>query len=116
MTYLKRHFQALTEDQLQKVWEYKCGDWYEKVPTDGTWLACERCGVLPRTWIFDNGSFAKCLCYDLYDECPVRTESIMSVHKRTGLTEEYSRDKLRSAWCEFALTGVEQNKLENGRW
>lgn len=109
-------YHLLNEEQLKLAWSYKAGDWYEKVNPEHTWLECGRCGLLPRCWRFDNGLYATCLCYDLYDEKPVRSESIMSVYTRTGLTAEYEPDNLRLTWNLFAKDGVERNKLEEGKW
>lgn len=109
-------YSMLNEDQLESVWSLRVGDWYQKVNPDHTWLECGRCGILPRQWRFDNGLYATCLCYQRYDEKPARSESIMSVHKRTGLTAEYEPDNLRLVWNAFAKDGVERNKLGEGRW
>lgn len=108
-------YHLLNDEQVEQAWSFRAGDWYEKVEGDD-WFECDICCVKPRIWCFNNGSFAKCLCYDMYDECPVRTESILSVYKRTGLTAEYKRDNLRLTWNLFAKDGVERNKLENGKW
>lgn len=109
-------YSILNQEQLELVWSFKAGDWYEKVDPDKSWLKCGRCGVLPRTWRFDNGLYATCLCYDRYEEKPVRVESINSVYKRTGLTEEYDSDNLRRVWNLFAKDGIERNKLGEGKW
>lgn len=109
-------YSLLSKEQLDEMWSYKAGYWYERVHPEGAWLECGRCGVLPRRWVFDNGCYATCLCYDNYDDKPVRSESIMSVYTRTGLTAEYEPDKLRLTWNLFARDGVERNTLESGRW
>lgn len=109
-------YKLMNKEQLDEMWSLKAGYWYETVNPDQTWFECGRCGVLPRYWRFNNGSYATCLCYDLYEEKPVRTESIMSVYTRTGLTAEYEPDNLRLTWNLFAKDGVERNKLETGRW
>lgn len=107
----------ITEEQIDEMYSNRAGDWYEKVDTEAaSWYRCKMCMLYPRTWIFNNGSFARCLCYNKYDKCPARSESILSVYKRTGLTAEYDRDNLRISWNMFALTGVEQNKLDEGTW
>lgn len=107
-------YNLLSEGQLEVAWSFKAGDWYEKV--EGDWKDCGRCLVQPRVWRFDNGLYATCLCYDLYDEKPVRCESVLSVYNRTGLTAEYCPDNLRLTWNLFAEDGVERNKLESGKW
>lgn len=109
-------YRILSDEQLESVWSFRVGDWYDKVKPTQVWLECARCGVIPRCWRFDNGMYATCLCYDMYDDKPVRCESIMSVYTRTGSTEEYEPDNLRLTWNLFAKDGVERNKLENGKW
>lgn len=109
-----------TEEEIDEFYSWRAGNWYDKVPVESEegkyWYHCKKCGFQPRTWIFNNGSYARCLCYTKYDKCPARSESIMSVYGRTGLTAEYNRDNLLTSWNMFALTGVEQNKLEEGMW
>jgi hypothetical protein len=114
--YLKAHFESLKPEELEKVFAYKCGDWYDKVDEQDGWLKCGQCGVLPRTWCFNNGRYATCLCVDKYDEKPVRTESVLSIRKRTGLTVEFKPDNLRLRWNVYAETGIPQNKLPEGCW
>lgn len=109
-------YKLLIKEQLEEMWAMKAGYWYDTVNPEHAWLECGRCGVLPRCWRFDNGLYATCLCYDLYEENPVRSESIMSVYTRTGLTAEYEPDNLRLTWNLFAKDGVERNKLESGKW
>lgn len=109
-------YSLLSKEQLDEMWSLKAGEWFEPVNPEHTWLECGRCGVLPRQWRFDNGLYATCLCYDTYDEKPVRSESVMSVYTRTGGGAEYEPDNLRLTWNLFANDGVERNTLESGRW
>lgn len=81
-------------------WSMSCGEWFEPLKSVKGWKKCKQCGMFPRVWIFDNGSYAKCHCFDLYDG-GVQSESINSIYKRTGSASEYSRDNLRSAWNDF---------------
>lgn len=109
-------FSILTESEIDKIYGMRHIDAYEKLACTEGWLTCSKCGVHPRIWTFNNGSWATCLCFRMYEEHPVRTESVLSVLKRTGLTVEYSRDNLRLAWNEYAESGVMQNKLPEGQW
>lgn len=109
-------FSILNEDQLEKVWSSRHGNWYEKVSTDKHWATCKSCGVLPRLWVFNNGAHAQCLCKLRYEAAPVRSESILSVYKRTELTAEYDSDNLRVLWNKFAEDGIERNTLGEGKW
>lgn len=97
-------------------WEHAVGDWYKPLESVKGWKLCKECNEFPRVWIFDNGSHAKCCCGHKYDAAPARSESILSVLKRTGGIAEYSRDSLREAWNDFIVTGKPQNKLEEGKW
>ena len=73
------------------------------------WSKCPKCNELPRVWIFDNGSFAKCRCTYKYDLPEASSESIMSVCRRNnGDVSEYDRDYLRQAWNRFVDTGEKQ--------
>lgn len=102
------------EDEMYKLRHI---DAYEELKYPDGWLKCKVCGVLPRSWCFNNGRFATCLCFQKYDEHPARAESVMSVHKRTGgSTREYDADALRVAWNTFVTTGKLQNELGEGKW
>ena len=107
---------SLTDEQLESHWQYSVIDAYERLEDTDGWLRCGKCGRHPRVWRFDNGQHAKCLCFGLYDAAPARAESIMSVYKRTGLTVDYRRDNLKDAWNKWVETGIDQNKLPEGRW
>lgn len=115
---MSRHLHK--EEDIDEFYSWRAGDYYKKVPVESEagkhWCHCHTCGFQPRIWLFNNGSFARCICYTKYDPCPARSESILSVYKRTGLTAEYNPDNLRIAWNIFALTGEEQNKLNEGCW
>ena len=109
-------FSNFSDKEIDKLYEMRHIDAYEMlVDTDG-WSKCGRCGVHPRSWRFNNGIWATCLCFRKYEEHPVRTESVLSVLKRTGLTVEYEPDTLRTQWNKFAADGVMRNKLPEGQW
>lgn len=111
------NYSQFSEEDIDKFYELKHIDAYQKLENPEGWLKCSVCGVLPRKWCFNNGKYATCLCYKKYDIHPARAESIMSVHTRcNGNLKEYDSDDLRKAWNIFAKTGVIQNKLEEGRW
>jgi len=111
-------FRLLSDEQIDELYILKHGDWYEKIPHYAVddWNKCDRCGVLPRCWKFNNGSYATCLCFGRYEEKPVRTESVLSVLNRTGLTAEYNPNNLRTQWNKYAADGVARNKLPEGQW
>lgn len=109
-------FSNFSDKDIDKLYDMKHIDAYEKLVDATGWNKCGVCGVLPRTWKFNNGSHATCLCFRMYDEHPARTESVMSVLKRTGLTAEYEPDTLRTQWNKFSADGVLRNKLPEGQW
>lgn len=111
------NYSKFSQEDIDKFYEMKHIDAYGKIEDSEGWLTCRNCGVYPRTWTFNNGSWATCLCFKKYDIHPVRSESIMSVHKRcNGNVSEYSRDNLRLAWNKYVETGELQNKLDEGCW
>lgn len=101
---------------LDELWAIRGDHWEEILDEDG-WSKCERCNTMPRLWRFNNGCYAKCICYGVYDCGPVRAESIMSYVKRNdGSALGYPRDSLRTEWNKFARDGIERNKLPEGQW
>jgi len=81
-------------------WALHVGNWY-LTPEDGqNWSICPTCGQVPRVWVFNHGSQAKCCCFDLYSS-GIISESVMAVITRTGSAKEYSRDNLRIAWNDY---------------
>lgn len=102
-------------------WSNSCIDSYDPIDVVSDWwggefLECPKCDRKPRLWIFDNGKFAKCQCCEVYGQPMARSESITSVHMRTGNTAEYNLDDLRLAWNKYVETGEPQNKLAEGIW
>lgn len=97
-------------------WQYAAINAYHPLISVKGWKKCKKCKEFPRIWVFDNGCYAKCCCSYTYDPAPVQSESINSVYKRMGNTENYSRDNLKTAWNKFVTTGIEQNILPEGIW
>jgi hypothetical protein len=62
-----------------------------------TWVECKVCLELPRLWIFDNGKYAKCSCYDQY-EPGVSSVSVMEWYKINKSFGSYPSDELRVNW------------------
>lgn len=87
--------------KTKKQWDI--GEWYEPLISVKGWNACPKCKEFPRTWVFDNGSFAKCRCFQMYD-VGVQSESISDVARRCGgSVREYNPDGLRIAWNEHII-------------
>lgn len=78
------------------------------------WVACTKCGHLPRLWLFNNGKSAACQCFQRYGN-HVRSESILSkVNRGAPLDDEYC-DELRDNWNHWVKT-EEILELEEGMW
>jgi hypothetical protein len=112
-------YKNFTKEQAEPFWEFHCINAYLPLESTEGWLECNGCGQHPRVWLFDNGRYATCLCFEKYDKNrPAVAESIMSVYKRTGMTKEYKSDDLRLNWNKYVETGEfqDKSKLGEGRW
>ena len=84
------------------LWKYAVISAYTDEGVDDTWLQCPQCGERPRTWVFDNGRYAKCCCADMYGPAQATAEDIMSVYNRcNGDVSSYCCDDLRLAWNKY---------------
>ena len=102
---------------------YNCIDDYKDLEFPEQWECCPKCGLKPKTWIFDNGLSTACGCWESkYDHFSIYAESIMSVHKRTEGKKmtDYDRDELRRNWNHWCKTGEvlfeHASKRNDGRW
>jgi hypothetical protein len=94
-----------------------CIDAYEDPPAEQQWDNCPCCGLRPKVWTFDNGRSTACGCWDnTYKHHSIMAESIMSVYKRTGRTQEYDSDGLRKNWNHWCKTGKILFAKPNGLW
>lgn len=91
-------------------WKYHSFDFYVSVDNPEEWIPCPTCGLVPRIWVFDNGSHARCVCgEDRYHPTnEVSSEPIGSVVGRTGGFAEYNKDNLRRAWNKYIMTIQEE--------
>lgn len=90
---------------------------YKPLSDSSGWLVCAKCGVLPRTWRFDNGCHATCLCFRMYENHPARSECVNSYAKRMNCNfTDYQHNSLRDAWNKYVETGEPQNILPEGQW
>lgn len=79
-------------------WEYATIPDYKPLADPAGWLECPYCGEHPRTWVFDNGNYAKCRCTYKYDKPEAEALSIIeAVQKRKMAYDEYCV-LLRDAW------------------
>ncbi len=89
---------------------FKVHDWHYCIPSYkeplGEWDACPCCGLAPKVWVFDNGRFTACGCWNSkYSHFSIGAESIMRVLTRTGGFTEYSDDDHRINWNQWCKTG-----------
>jgi hypothetical protein len=78
----------------------------------GDWLVCPKCAEKPRVWQFDNGNYAKCKCFERYEN-GVSAESICeSMTKHNGSMGFYDMDGLRKVWNNHIKQLIE---AENGK-
>ena len=86
--------------------KYKVHSFYYHMDPEGEWISCPFCGLRPRVWVFDNGRKTACGCWnDRYQGFSISAESVMSVYRRTGCTQEYDVDALRTNWNHWCSTG-----------
>jgi hypothetical protein len=84
-------------------WEDSCDEWYEPLKSTAGWDLCPNCREFPRTWVFDNGNFAKCRCQHKWDP-GVQAESVMEACLKKGIPYRVYKDYLRAAWNEHVST------------
>lgn len=56
-----------------------CWD-YDKI---SKFKQCPRCLAMPRIWAFDNGKYARCVCFGVYDS-GVKATDVMTHHSKHG--------------------------------
>jgi hypothetical protein len=80
------------------TWEMATIPDYEPLDDCEGWLKCPRCDEYPRTWVFDNGNYARCRCAYKYEKGGAEALSIVeAVLKRRMPYDEYTQ-LLREAW------------------
>lgn len=90
-------------------WEHATIPEYKPlVSTDG-WLMCPACHEYPRTWVFDNGNFAKCRCHYKYNGA-VRAQSIIEACHYGGMPYDQYLGLLKAAWNQHVA-----ERLDNGQ-
>lgn len=98
----RMHRQAIYIDSYDP-WESKVCDFYKPLEDDTDWLECSKCRVKPRTWEFDNGRFAKCLCGTQYGKSQAEAIGCWTyAQKHDGNMVDYPRNGLRDNWNEYA--------------
>lgn len=80
------------------TWESATIDDYKPLENPEGWLKCPSCNEYPRTWVFDNGNYARCRCVLKWERGGASALSIIeAVQKRKMPCDEY-RLLLREAW------------------
>lgn len=89
---------------------YCCIDAYKQPENEDDWHSCPKCGLKPRTWVFDNGEHTACGCWESrYDHFDVQVdETIGQCVRRTGGFAEYDSDAHRRKWNQYCLQGMVQ--------
>jgi len=99
--------------------DYFCIDAYETPENVDDWMNCPCCGLKPKVWVFDNGCYTACGCWNSrYDHFSVHAESIMSVYRRTNgqKMSEYNPDQLRLNWNEYCSTTISSCNHADLHW
>lgn len=79
-------------------WELATSPDYKPLESAEGWLKCPNCNEHPRTWVFDNGNYARCRCAYKYHKGGAEALSIVeAMIKRRMAYEEY-KSLLRDAW------------------
>ena len=76
------------------------------------WEFCPDCEFKPRVWIFNNGRFAKCACFGLYQPGVSATPIMKYIHSK-GNTLGYNQDELRINWNKHIQNLIRRNKIKN---
>jgi hypothetical protein len=96
----------MTNDDWQ--WEYATISAFKPLEDDSGWDECPVCKRKPRTWVFNNGSYAKCLCGDKYTGAQVSATDVMTWYREhNGDFREYDHDELRKNWNKHCQASME---------
>lgn len=87
-------------------WGWAVCDFYKPLEDVTGWDRCPNCGEHPRTWVFDNGNFAKCKCLGKY-EGGTSAESILSACYKRKIPYTEWEAFLRIAWNQRCAIPVD---------
>lgn len=82
-------------------WEFATIADYEPLESTEGWLKCPNCNEHPRTWVFDNGNYARCRCAYKYDKGGAEALSIIEAMVKRGMTYDEYKSLLRDAWNAY---------------
>jgi hypothetical protein len=71
---------------------------FEPLKDTAGWLQCPQCKEHPRTWVFDNGNYARCRCNYKYEKGGAEALSINVAMRDRNLSYDEYRLLLRDAW------------------
>jgi len=95
------------------TWEFATIHAYEPLENTEGWLKCPNCNEYPRTWVFDNGNYARCRCAYKYEKGGAEALSIVeAVLKRRMPYDEYKL-LLRDAWNEHVTSTTTTTETTN---
>ncbi len=87
----------ITDEYLERRWRWATIEAYKPLEWSEGWSVCPKCSQRPRTWVFDNGNYAKCLCGSKYGG-GVSAPCILDWCHRDKKPYEEWRDLLKAAW------------------
>jgi hypothetical protein len=76
---------------------YDPEDIYQPLESTEGWCKCILCNSFPKVWVFDNGNFAKCGCYEKY-QGDVSAPSVMDWCYNQKKSYDDYKHLLRDAW------------------
>lgn len=83
---------------LAYTWEMATIPDYKPLGDCEGWLKCPHCDEHPRTWVFDNGNYARCRCNYKYEKGGAAALSIIEAMYKRGMAYDEYKNLLRDAW------------------
>ena len=91
-------------DKKFSQWSWiECIDAFKIPDNIDEWLACPKCNLKPKTWVFDNGEHTACGCWNsMYDHFDIQApQTICENVRKTGGFNGYDPDAHRQAWNAY---------------
>lgn len=80
------------------TWEFATIADYKPLESTEDWLKCPNCNEHPRTWVFDNGNYARCRCAYKYDKGGAEALPIVEAMIKRRMPYDEYKSLLRDAW------------------
>jgi len=92
-------------------WEMATIAEYKPLADYTGWLKCPLCNEYPRTWVFDNGNYARCRCAYKYEKGGAEALSIVEAMIVRHMPYDHYVNLLRDSWNDYvsALPLPEEN-------